>query len=98
MSASAERDIALSAAPGVRRRSWARNAERFALVGAWVIVIVVFSFVKPDTFPTSSNFQTIFGSQAVIAVLTLALLPPLLAGDYDLSVASMQGLAAMLLA
>jgi ribose transport system permease protein len=79
-----------------RRRS--RQAERFALVVAWVLVIVVFSFAKPDTFMTTGNFQTIFGSQSVLAVLTLALLPPLIAGDYDLSVGSMMGLSAMLIA
>jgi ribose transport system permease protein len=75
-----------------------RNAERFALLAAWTVVIVVFGYLRPDTFLTASNFQTIFGSQSVLAVLTLALLPPLLAGDYDLSVATMQGLSAMTIA
>lgn len=78
-----------------RRRRWSRNGERFALLGAWAIVIVVFGYLRPDTFLSASNFQTIFGSQSVLAILTLALLPPLLAGDYDLSVAAMQGLSAM---
>jgi ribose transport system permease protein len=80
------------------RTSWAVTAERFALIGVWIVVIIVFGSMRPDTFLTASNFQTIFGSQSVLAVLTLALLPPLLAGDYDLSVASVQGLAAMLIA
>ena len=76
----------------------ARNAERFALIGAWILVIVVFGYAKPDTFMTTANFQTIFGSQSVLAVLTLALIPPLIAGDYDLSVGSMMGLSGMLIA
>jgi ribose transport system permease protein len=47
---------------------------------------------------TTANFSTIFGSQAVLVVLTLALLVPLTAGDYDLSVAAAMGLAGMTLA
>lgn len=84
--------------PRRTRRRRARQAERFALVAAWVLVIVIFSFARPDTFMTTGNFQTIFGSQSVLAVLTLALLPPLIAGDYDLSVGSMMGLSAMTIA
>jgi ribose transport system permease protein len=61
-------------------------------------VIVVFGVLRPDTFLTTSNFSTIFGSQAVLVVLTLALLVPLTAGDYDLSVAATMGIAAMTLA
>jgi ribose transport system permease protein len=81
-----------------RRLSVARLVETYAVVGAWAVVIVVFSFLRPDTFLTSENFATIFGSQAVLVVLTLALLIPLAAGDYDLSVAAMVVLSSMLVA
>ena len=37
-------------------------------------MIVIFGILRPDTFLTTSNFTTIFGSQAVLVVLTLALL------------------------
>ena len=60
--------------------------------------MIVFAILRPDTFFTTANFSTIFGSQAVLVVLTLALLPPLTAGDYDLSVAATMGLAGMTLA
>ncbi len=87
---------------GVRRRA-ARSrladlAERYALLVAWGVTCVVFGILRPDTFLTTSNFTTIFGSQAVLVVLTLALLVPLTAGDYDLSVAATMGLSAMMLA
>jgi ribose transport system permease protein len=72
--------------------------ERYALLVVWGGVIVVFGILRPDTFLTTSNFSTIFGSQAVLVVLTLALLVPLTAGDYDLSVAATMGIAAMTLA
>lgn len=73
-------------------------ARRFALPVAWVAVIALFGALEPDTFLTADNFQTIFGSQAVLAVVTLGLLIPLTAGDYDLSVASVISLSAMVVA
>jgi ribose transport system permease protein len=60
--------------------------------------VVLFGVLEPDTFLTSANFETIFGSQAVLVVLTLGLLVPLTAGDYDLSVASVLSLSAMVVA
>jgi ribose transport system permease protein len=69
--------------------------ERFGLVIAWLVVIAVFGVLEPDTFLTPGNFSTIFGSQAVLVVLTLGLLMPLTAGDYDLSIAGVLTLAAM---
>jgi ribose transport system permease protein len=71
--------------------------ERFALVGAWIAVIVVFSALKPDTFFTASNFEAILGSQAVLVVLTCALLIPLTAGDYDLSITGVLSLSQMMI-
>jgi len=64
----------------------------------WLLVIALFGALEADTFLTSANFQTIFGSQAVLAVLTLGLLLPLTAGDYDLSVASVLSLSTMVTA
>jgi ribose transport system permease protein len=72
--------------------------ERYALLAAWGLTCVIFGILRPDTFLTTSNFTTIFGSQAILVVLTLALLVPLTAGDYDLSVAATMGLSAMTLA
>jgi ribose transport system permease protein len=73
-------------------------AQRLTLPFAWALVIVLFGALEPDTFLTTANFQTIFGSQAVLVVLTLGLLLPLTAGDYDLSVASVLTLSAMIVA
>jgi ribose transport system permease protein len=98
MSDAAERTDTEPAAR-VRSRSLAADLlERYALLLVWVAVIVVFGILRPDTFLTTSNFSTIFGSQAILVVLTLALLPPLTAGDYDLSVAATLTLSSMTLA
>jgi ribose transport system permease protein len=73
-------------------------AQRLTLPVVWLMVIALFGALQPDTFLTAANFQTIFGSQAVLAVLALGLLLPLTAGDYDLSVASALSLSAMVTA
>ena len=61
-------------------------------------MIIGFGIASPNTFLTAANFQTMLGSQAVLLVLTLALIVPLTAGDYDLSVAGVMTLSAMLIA
>jgi ribose transport system permease protein len=83
-----------------RQRLWSQVISRYGLLIAWAAVSVFFS-VLPQTsevFPTIDNFATILGSQAVIAVLTLALVVPLTAGDYDLSVAFTLTLSSMIIA
>ncbi len=57
----------VQAEAGRRRRQGrvAQVVERFALLAAWVGVIVFFSLLRPDAYPTWGNFSTILGSQAV---------------------------------
>lgn len=89
------------AQPAARTGNGERMAallERFGLVIAWGIVVAVFGFLEPDTFLSGANFSTIFGSQAVLVVLTLGLIIPLTAGDYDLSIAGVLTLSSMVIA
>ncbi len=72
--------------------------ERYGILVLWAIVIVFFSILRPDTFFTSANFETIFGTQAVQLVITLGLIVSLTAGEFDLSVASVMGFGATMLA
>src|ERR1700728_382101 len=76
----------------------ARFAEAFALVGALLLLFGVFSFLKPQSFLSWANVSSILGSQAVLVFLTLALIPPLTAGDFDLSIAATLTLSAMVIA
>jgi len=78
------------------RRLLGDLSYRYALLLAWIAVIAVFGVLRPETFLTAANFQTIFGSQAVLLILTLALIVPLTAGEFDLSVAGMLGLSLVL--
>jgi ribose transport system permease protein len=81
-----------------RRRFSGQTLEAMALPIAWLAIIVIFGILRPETFLTSANLSSILASQAVLVVVTLGLIIPLTAGDYDLSVASVVGLSAMLLA
>jgi ribose transport system permease protein len=73
-------------------------AQRYGLVAVWILVIAVFGVLKPESFLTSGNFSTIFGSQAVLVVLTLGLIIPMTTGDFDLSIAFNLTLCSMVIA
>ena len=67
--------------------------ERYALIGVWLVLIAVFSFLLPDTFLTGRNFRIIFGSQTILLVLTLGLVIALAVSEYDLSVGAVLSFA-----
>ncbi len=74
------------------------QAERYGLIVAWVLMLVVFSILKPETFFTWPNISTILGSQAVLVVVTLGLIIPLTANDFDVSIAYVMTLSSMTIA
>lgn len=80
------------------RQVWVDRGERFGLVIAWLAVIALFGALRPDVFLSWANFSTIFGSQAVLVIVTLGLIIPLTAGDYDLSIAGVLTMSSMLTA
>lgn len=82
----------------MRQHNIAFQVERFGLIIVWVAVIVLFGVLKPNSFLTWSNFSTIFGSEAVLVIVTLGLVVPLTAGDFDLSIAQVLTFVSMLTA
>jgi ribose/xylose/arabinose/galactoside ABC-type transport system permease subunit len=80
----------------IRRRI--PDPQRFGGIYVWIILIVVFSILAPDTFPTSTNLKTILNQQAVSALLAVGLVVPLAAGVYDLSIVYSMNLSAILVA
>jgi len=82
----------------MRQPNLAFQVERFGLVIVWVAVILLFGVLRPDTFLTWANFSTIFGSEAVLVIVTLGLVVPLTAGDFDLSIAQVLTFVSMLTA
>ena len=70
-------------------------AERLALPFVWVALAGSLSLADPSHFLTTANLANIFGSQAVLYVLTLSALFPLVAGDFDLSLGSLSAFISM---
>lgn len=82
----------------MRLSNLAFQLERFGLVIVWFAIVLMFGILRPDTFLTWSNFSTIFGSEAVLVIVTLGLVVPLTAGDFDLSIAQVLTFVSMLTA
>jgi ribose transport system permease protein len=87
-----------SSGPAIRKVNIARIAESFALLAATIALAALFGVLLPHSFLSWANISTMLGSQAVLVVLALALIIPLTAGDFDLSIASMLTLSSMLIA
>ena len=51
-----------------------------------LLLIVFFSILLPDTFPTALNVRSILSDKAIIAMLSLAATLPMMAGRIDLTV------------
>jgi ribose transport system permease protein len=72
-------------------------AERFALMGVWAVLIAGFSFAVPGAFLSWPNFAAMFASYAPSALLALALIIPISAGDFDLSAGATLTLSACMI-
>jgi ribose transport system permease protein len=91
-----EPDRREAAAPAMAHTAGVFGA-RFAVVGVWGLLALGYAIAVPETFLTQGTFQTIFGSQQALVFLTAALLCTICVGEFvDLSVASVFGLAAIL--
>ena len=51
-----------------------------------VLLIIFFSLLLPQTFPTYLNFRSILADKAIIALLSLAATLPMMAGRIDLTI------------
>src|SRR3954467_13849395 len=71
-------------------------ARKYGLVIVWAAVIAIFGALRPNSFLTAGNFQTIFASQAALLIVSLGLILPFAAGEYDLSIAGVLSIALVL--
>ncbi|SLN66950.1 ABC transporter permease [Roseisalinus antarcticus] len=84
-----------TARTGTGLKDW---AERYGLLAAWVLIILILGAFRPEQMFSWNSYATMLGSNAMIVVLTLALIIPLTTGDFDLSVASVMAISSMLIA
>ncbi|MBF4160767.1 ABC transporter permease [Nocardioides acrostichi] len=85
---------------GPRARTRTGGAEvfqRFALVGAFVVVLVVFAALRPDSYLSAGNVQNLLTAQSVTMLLAFAVMVPLATDEFDLSVGYHAGLAQVLI-
>jgi ribose transport system permease protein len=88
--------ITESAAVIVRSTARGHALARFALPAIFLALIVIFSILRPDTFASSDNLRTTLITQSVLAVVAIAVLLPLIIGEFDLSVGANLGLGVIL--
>lgn len=67
-------------------RKLLRLAPTYGLVILMFGLVILFSVLLPDTFPTVLNVRAILSDKAIIALLSLAAMVPMAAGRIDLTV------------
>jgi ribose transport system permease protein len=71
-----------------------RTPFSWAVFGPWavpallVILFVTFCFASPGVFATTDNVKIMVGGQATIVLLAMAIIIPMRAGDFDLSISA----------
>jgi ribose transport system permease protein len=77
-----------------------RFIENYALVMLFVAMMAFFSLwgKTSHSFPTSANIRNVLGNQAVIGILSMAIIIPLVCGEFDFSVGAVAGLSQVLCA
>lgn len=72
-------------------------ASRYGLLIAWLLLVLAFSFASPEIFLSKANFANIFGSQAILVVMTMGMIVPLIVGEFDLSMTGLMSCCLMLI-
>ena len=80
------------------RRSARRLAglflARYGVLVAFGVMLLIFTILRPSTFPTVDNAKSILVNAAPGMIVALGLTVVLVMGDFDLSIGSMVGFAA----
>jgi ribose transport system permease protein len=82
------------------REPWSARVRQlgatYALPMILVIFVVFFSIAEPETYFTIGNLKTTINNQTVLGLAAIAVLLPLIVGEFDLSVGANIGLGAIL--
>jgi ribose transport system permease protein len=79
-----------------RRRKFSTGFDRFSGLYLWALFIIVFGLWVPSQFLTTSTLHSVAAQQAVTGMIGLAVLIPLAAGLYDLSVGATANVSGIL--
>jgi len=72
--------------------------SRFATLGGFIAVVLVFRWLLPDTFLTAANLLNVSRQISMLAVVALTMTVVMAMGDFDLSVGSIASLAGVVAA
>lgn len=83
-----------------RRPGWkkALGFRNIGVIYVWIIIIITFSIWAPDTFPTWATVQSVLNQNAIAGLMALALIVPLSAQIFDLSIGNAMGLCNIIVA
>jgi ribose transport system permease protein len=73
-----------------------RAISVWGLLVLLIVLLVVFSLLRPDTFPTFFNIKSILNNKSVQALLALAVFIPMTANHFDLSAGFNLGISQVL--
>jgi ribose transport system permease protein len=79
-----------------RSSTFSHAVSVWGLLVLLVVLIALFSALKPGTFPTYFNFRSIIDNKAISALLALAVFLPMTATHFDLSVGFLLGISQVL--
>jgi ribose transport system permease protein len=82
----------------LRRAQLIRVASRYGGLVMLIVLFLVFAATMSDTFLTDTNLQGVAANQAVPGLLAVALLLPLVAGEFDFSAGAVLGAAMVFMA
>ena len=68
--------------------------QAYAILVAWIVLFLIFSYLLPEVFPTWRNVTSIANQKAATVLLTLGLVFALSAGEFDLSIGGAVSLGA----
>jgi ribose/xylose/arabinose/galactoside ABC-type transport system permease subunit len=71
---------------GLRQRLAWMSFKNIGAIYVWLLLIVVFSVWAPDTFPQYATVTEVLNEDAITGLMALALVLPLAAGVFDLSI------------
>jgi ribose transport system permease protein len=82
----------------MKSRGFSFGFDRFSGLYLWALFIIVFGAWKPSLFLTMDTVHSIASSQAIVAMLGIAVLVPLAAGVFDLSIGATINISAVVVA
>ena len=80
----------------LKKRRMNLGFDRFSGCYLWALFIIIFGYWEPHLFLTMATFHSVASEYAISALVSLAVLVPLIAGAFDLSVGATVNLSAII--